>query len=257
MKGVFTIAWRDFRSYFSGPTFYFVASLYSAFLSYTYFMVLKHFAQRSMFMMMQSQGKMGGLNLHNEVFMSHISNVNLILLICTPFLTVRLFAEEKRARSFDLLLTSPVTSTQIVLGKFLAGLGAVGVLILISMIYPGTTVLFSEVQWGLLFSAYLGLIFLAVCYTAIGIFCSSITESVIVAGFMSIIFSLLLWFIAWSGVLADDSLWQTVLNHLSVSHHFGNLVKGVIETSSIVFFMSLVLLYCFLTQRVVESARWR
>jgi ABC-2 type transport system permease protein len=257
MTGALTIAKRDFKSYFSGPGFYIVAFLFTGFLSYTYTMVLQHFAQRSFQFMMQSQGRGSGLNLHTEVFVHHISNVNLVLLLFTPFLTVRLFSEEMKMRTFDLLLTSPVTATEIVIGKFLAGFGAAFSLVALSMVYPLATRAFTEIQWGPLASAYLGLIFLTAAYVSIGIFCSSLTDSMIVAGISAIILSLLLWFVAWSGVLVEDPNMQAILNHFSVSNHFGQFVRGSIELKSLVFHLSVITLYCFLTQRVVESARWR
>ena len=94
-------------------------------------------------------------------------------------------------------------------------------------------------------------------YVAVGVFCSSLTDSVIIAGITSIIFSLMLWFVAWGSSMAESPFAQAVLNHMAVTHHFGNLAKGSIEFSGILFHLSVVALYCFLTQRVVESHRWR
>mgnify|MGYP003898172311 CR=1 FL=1 len=252
-----TIALRDFRSYFSGATFYMVAFLYCAFLSIGYYVLLTQFAKSSLQYLQQTQGRGGGLNLHSQVIVGHISYVHLVLFFFIPFLTVRLFAEEKKHRSFDLLMTSPVSSLEIVTGKFLAGMGATLVLILISAFYPLITAPFAEIQWGPLFSAYLGLILLVAAYVAVGIFCSSLTDSVIIAGITSIIFSLMLWFVAWGSAMAENPMAQTILNHMAVTYHFSNLVKGNIESAGIIFHLSVVTLYCFLTQRVVESHRWR
>ena len=257
MTGAFTIAKRDFKSYFSGPGFYIWAFIFLGFLSYTYSLVLQHFARQSFQFMMQTQGRGGGLNLHTEVIVHHISNVNLILLFISPFLTMKLFAEEKKMRTFDLLLTAPVTATEIVLGKFLAGFGVVFALIGLSTIYPIATTLFADVQWGPLGSAYLGLVFLAAAYVAIGVFASSLTDSIITAGIVSFILSLFLWFIAWSGVVVEDTTMQSVLQHFSVSQHFGQFVRGSLELKSFVFYLSVIFVYCFLAQRVVESHRWR
>jgi len=262
MRGIITIMKKDLRVYFSGPSFYVIAALFTGLLSYTYYAILSRFHEQSMFMMMQTRGQGGGLNLHNQVFLQHISNLNLILLFFTPFLTVRLFAEEKKLRTFDLLLTSPVTATQIVLGKYLAGALTVFLLIFISALYPVSTSLFADVQWGLLGGAYLGLVLLSLAYVSVGVFCSSLTDSVVVAGIMSIILSLLLWFVAWSSVIAEGVEFygvdmKAVFEHISVATHFSEMVQGKIQSAGIVFFGSIVVLYCFLTQRVVESARWR
>ncbi|MGE3974590.1 MAG: ABC transporter permease [Bdellovibrionales bacterium] len=257
MRAIGTIAWKDFKSYFSGSKFYFIAMLFCGFLSFGYRILLEQFAKSSVQYMMQTQGQGGGLNLHSQVIVGHISYVHLVLFFFVPFLTVRLFAEEKKMRSFDLLMTSPVTSTQIVVGKFLAGLGVALVLILISLYYPLVSATFADVQWGPLASAYLGLTLLVAAYVAVGVFCSSLTDSVIVAGITSIIFSLMLWFVAWGSAMAETPLAQTVLNHMAVTYHFSNLVKGNVELSGIIFHLSVITLYCFLTQRVVESHRWR
>lgn len=257
MTGIMTIAKRDFKSYFSGPTFYIVAFLFCAFLSVGYYVLLTQFAQSSLQYMKQMQGRGEGLNLHSQVMVGHISYVHLVLFFFIPFLTVRLFAEEKKHRSFDLLMTSPVSSTEIIIGKFMAGMGATLVLILLSLFYPVATSLFSEIQWGPLASAYLGLFLLVSAYVAVGLFCSSLTDSVIVAGITSIVFSLMLWFVAWGSAMAENPTAQTILNHMAVTYHFSNLVKGSVETSGIIFHLSVVTLYCFLTQRVVESHRWR
>jgi ABC-2 type transport system permease protein len=257
MRNILTITGKEFRGYFNGPTIYIVAGLFSTFLSFTFFMLLRHFSQKSTFFMMQTQGQGEGLNLHNEVMVGLISNINLILLILIPFLTVRLFAEEKKMRTFDLLLTSPITSAQIVIGKYLAGLFAVWLLISLSFIYPVGVSFFAEIQWGPLVSAYIGLFLIAAMYVAIGIFASSLTESVILAGFIAIILSLGLWFIAWSSIVVENPIWTSVLEHLSVSHHFGEFVKGSLQLVGLVFTLSIVAVYCFLTERVVESARWR
>jgi ABC-2 type transport system permease protein len=255
MSGMLTIAWRDFKAYFSGATFYFVTGLFSFFLGVGYYVLLRTFAERSA--QYQRQGQSSGLNLHSEVIVGHISYVHLVLFFFIPFLTVRLFAEEKRVRSFDLLMTSPVTSTQIALGKFLAGLSATLLLVMVSFYFPLVTAPFAQVQWGPLLSAYLGLTLLVTVYVAVGVFCSSLTDSVIIAGITSIIFSLMLWFVAWGSSMAESPFAQAVLNHMAVTHHFANLAKGSIEFSGILFHLSVVALYCFLTQRVVESHRWR
>lgn len=257
MRSILTIASKDFRGYFSGAGFYVIAGLFTAFLSYTYLMQLDHFASRSAMQMYQMGGQGAGLNLHNEVIIGHISSLNLVLLFLIPFLTVRLFAEEKKMRTFDLLLTSPVTATEIVLGKYLAALGVVSALIVLSLLYPIATLYFTPIQWGPLASAYVGLFFVAGIYVAVGLFASSLTESVILAGFLAIILSLLLWFIAWGGSMAEDQLWQSVLKHLSMPTHFQDFLRGTIQTSSLVFSFSVIGIYTFLTQRVIESARWR
>ncbi len=257
MNKVLTIWSKEFKGYFHGPSFYIVSGLYTAFLSFSFFMLLKHFAKQSMFYMAQTQGHGEGVNLHGVVFVGLISNINLILLILVPFLTVRLLTEEKKLRTFDLLLTSPITSMQIVLGKYLAALSVVWSFCLISLIYPASLLFFTKIQWGVLISSYMGLLMIAAIYVAIGLFASSLTSSVILSGFIALILSLGLWFIAWTSVVVEDATLQSIFEHLSVSQHFGEFMKGSIAITGFVFSLSVVAIYVFLTERVVESMRWR
>ncbi len=257
MKGAMTIFAKDLKGYFTGPAFYIISFLFTGYLSYTYYVILRHFAQRSMFFMMQNHGQGEGLNLHQEVVVHHISNVNLVLLFLMPFLAVRLFTEEKKMHTMDLLLTSPVTATQIVVGKFLAAIGVAWTLVAVSALYPLSTSLFAQMEWGTFLSSYGGLLLLAACYAAVAVLCSSLTDSVLLAGILAIITTLMLWFVGWMNAISEDTTMQAIINQMSVSTHFGNMVKGSLQLSSFIYFGSVLFLFGFLTQRVVESARWR
>lgn len=257
MKKILTIWMKELKGYIHGPSFYIVSALYTGFLSFSFFMLLRHFAKQSMFFMAQSQGRGEGINLHGVVFTGLISNINLVMLILVPFLTVRLLTEEKKFRTFDLLMTSPISSFQIVMGKLLAALTVVWGFCLISLVYPLSLMFFTEVQWGVLISSYMGLLLIVGMYVAIGLFASSLTQSVILSGFISIILSLGLWFVAWTSVVVEDATVKNIFEHLSVSQHFGDFLKGNVSVASFVFCLSVVAVYTFLTERVVESARWR
>lgn len=255
MKAIWTIGWKEFKGFFAAPSFYVVGGLFTAFLSFTYIQLLNQFSRKSVFYQMRGQAE--GLNFHNEVTLGHISTINLILIFLIPILSARLFTEEKKLRTFDLLLTSPVTATQIVVGKFLAALAAVWFLIGISILYPVTATFFADLQWGIFWASYLGLFLLAGIYVSVGLFASSLTDSMILSIFTSAILTLVLWFVAWAGAGVEEPTMTAIINHLSVSNHFGAFVRGSIQVSSLVFSISVMAIYCFLTQRVVESARWR
>ncbi|PIU00771.1 MAG: ABC transporter permease [Bdellovibrionales bacterium CG10_big_fil_rev_8_21_14_0_10_45_34] len=255
MRGFWTIFVKEFKGFFTSPGFYAVAGLFMVFSSFLFYNMFVQFAQMSLQMSFQGGGE--GPNLHQQVIQGHIYNLNLILLFLVPFLTVRLLTEEKKARTMDLLLTSPVTSTQIVLGKYFAAAAIVGVLLLVSMTFPVATAFFTKVQWGPLASAYLGLFLVSAIYVAVGLFASSLGDSVVVSGFVAIFLSLSLWFIAWSASTVDSAVVKDVLSHMSVSNHFGQFIRGSIQTVGFAFMLSVIVLYCFLSQRVVESARWR
>lgn len=257
MKGALVIAGKDLRGLFWSPLFWIMAGLCSVIWAFLYQASLFDFANQSRMMMMSGHGGEGGPSLHYVVFARHISITNLIMIFAIAPLTMRLFTEEKRNRSFDLLLTSPVSASEIVVGKLLAGLAAGWGLVAVSALYPVSLSFFSKIDWGPLAAAYLGLMLVVACYVAIGMFASSLTESAVLAVVMSLIFSVLLWFL---GVLSESSSnpqFAPLFEHLNVGTHFVGFIKGNVSIASAVFMLSVVFFYSFLTQRVVESARWR
>lgn len=258
MRGTLTIAWRDFRALVTTPLFYVVAGLCAGIWALWFPNFLNQFAMQSQHMMgMEGQG---GGNLHFQVFGFHISTVNLLMLFAVPAISMKFFTEDKKLNTFDLLLTAPVTSTEIVMGKFIAGVAAAWILVFVSAIHP-LSVAFggvAELQWGPLASAYLGLMLLVASYIAIGMFASSLTNSILLAVILGFIFNLMFWFVGSATEMTENSTLIAIYEYMSVGEHFfKGFVKGTIKLTSIMFFLSVIGLNCFLTQRVVESARWR
>lgn len=255
MREVLVIAGKDLRNLFMSPLFYSIAGLCTIAWTLVYFLGLQEFAQASSMNAMQGAGE--GASLHFVVFTRHISLVNLVMIFAVSAMSMRLFTEEKRNQTMALLLTSPVTSTQITLGKFLAGLLAAWALIAVSFFYPASLRVFTAFDWGPLISSYIGLLLITGCYVAVGMLASSLTESTVLSVIMSLIFNVMLWFIgALSDASSDPGLGK-VFEHLNVGSHFVNFIKGSVSVASITFFVSVIVLMTFLTQRVVESNRWR
>ncbi len=253
MRATYTIAWKDIRNLLTSPLFFIIAGLCTILWSYTFIRNVVQFAENSR----QNMGAESGLNLQREVFMMHISQINLLFIFVVPALTMRLLAEEKRLRTYDLLLTSPVTATNIALGKFLAGWAAVLALTLISLLYPLSVRTVTAFPMGPLLSAYLGVALVSGAYVAVGLFASSLTESIVLSVVMGLIFNIMLWFIA-QGTGGDSSpVVAAVFEYLSIGQHFLNFILGSIKLKSVVFFTTLIGLFVFLTQRVIESSRWR
>ncbi|MCB0411803.1 MAG: ABC transporter permease subunit [Bdellovibrionales bacterium] len=253
---IFTLAWKDFKSLVTSPIFYVLSGLSACLWSFIYLRQILEFAARSMAgpMMGMSQGSR---NIHFDVFASHIWLVNLIFIFVVPALTMRLLSEEKKMRTYDLLLTAPITATDIAVGKFLAGYGAALILAFISMLYPLGTAFFADFAMGPLLASYLGVALVVGLYVAIGVFCSSLTESVFLSVIMGVILNLALWFVSQGSESVGSALWSSVLQHISVGQQFVTFIRGTLQVSAVVFFLSAMGLFVFLTQRVVESSRWR
>lgn len=257
MRGALVIAGKDLRNMFASPLFYVLAGLCSLAWTFLFLLSLQEFSVQSMMQMMQTRGQGEGMNLHFVVFARHISLVNLVMIFAVAAISMRLFTEEKRNRTFDLLLTAPVTATEIMMGKLIAGVVTAWALLAISFLYPLSLAPFASLDWGPLLTSYLGLMLLAASYVAIGMFASSLTQSVVVSVLMALIFNVMLWFMGAAGEASQDSTMQAVFEHLNVGTHFVNFIKGSISIASLTFFASVIFLAAFLTQRVVESSRWR
>lgn len=256
MRGMWVIAGREFRSLLRGPTFYMIAGVASCIWSFYYLRNLFDFAQRSMGSPFGGPSP-EGQPIHYAVFVQHISLVNLVLLFVIPALTMKMFSEEKKVRTYDLLLTAPITATDISLGKFLAGFGVAVMLVLVSGIYPFATGLIADFEYTPLITSYLGLILMVGIYVAIGLFASSLTESPLLSVVLGVIFNLVLWFLGAGADVSDNRIVMAVMEHISIGKHLFEFLKGSLKTSSIVFFVSCIVLFTFFTQRVVESSRWR
>ena len=256
MRGAFTIAGKDLRNMFMSPLFYVISGICSLLWWVLFAVSVAEFNKQSFMQMMQGQGG-EGMSLHFYVVLNHFRVVNLIMIFFVGAITMRLFTDEKRNRTYDLLLTSPVTATDIALGKLIAGVATAWALILLSCLYPASLGFFAKMDWGAFASSTIGMMLLTAAYVAIGMFASSITQSPAVAVILALIFNVALWFVGALAESVGDPSEKAVFDHLNVGTHLQTFINGNFTLSGVVFFLSLVFLFTFLTQRVVESARWR
>ena len=249
----FLIFKKELKSYLFSPLFYFLAFIFTAFLSAKFLPTVFQFAQLSTLPV--SMG--GGANIHQSVFMVHLNLVYLVLLFLTPLITMRLVAEEKKEKTMDLLLTCPVSSWSITLGKFLAAWLSISLLLVLALLYPLCLSLVAQFDYGPLWGSYLGMFLMLGLNTSIGLFASSITGSPLMAAFLGV---LMILGVMLSGSLAgsvNHPFWSALVEQLSLVLHIQDFFSGVLEVSGFVFMVSALLLFCFLTERVIESSRWR
>lgn len=258
MRGALTIAGRELRSLFVSPIAYVVLTGVLLLGGWFFFNLLARF--NLLVSMYSSFQGMGGaaqrLNLNEYVMAPLLHNLAVILLIVIPMITMRSFAEEKRIGTYELLLTSPIGTGEIVVGKFLAMACFVALLVALCGVYGLVLAAYGNPEIPIMLSGYLGLLLLAVAFVTAGLFASSLTENQIIAAVTGLVILLLLFVISWPA----DSVGETfgaLLRYLSVTEHFEQMVKGVIETKSLVYFASMAAAWLFLTQRSVESIRWR
>ena len=255
MKNILTLAGKELRSLFVSPIAYVVLTGFLLLGGWFFFNLLFRFTYlTTLYTGMQNLEGLQTINLNEHVMAPLLHNLTIILVILAPIITMRAFAEEKRSGTYELLLTSPLTVTEIVLGKFLGCILFVGIMILLTAVYPTILVFYGNPEPGILFSGYLGLFLLAVVFVSVGLLTSSLTENQIVAAVSCFVALLLLYVISWPAETTGSAL-GGALKYLSVVEHFGDMVKGVVDTKALVYFVSLVVMSLFLTHRSVEASR--
>ncbi|MCK6554261.1 ABC transporter permease [Candidatus Binatia bacterium] len=257
MKNAFVIAGKELRSYFVSPIAYVVLTGFLLLGGWFFFNLVARFDfLLSIYSAMRNPEAQARLNLNDFVIAPLLHNLSVILVILTPVITMRSFAEEKRAGTYELLMTSPLSVTEIVLGKFLGVLGFLVVMLGLTAVYPAILLAYGNPEVGIMASGYLGLFLLAVSFACVGLLTSAFTDNQIVAAVSCLVILLLLYVISWPADTAGGML-GPLLKYLSLTEHFAEMVRGVIRLQDLVYFGSVIVLALFVTQRAVESVRWR
>jgi ABC-2 type transport system permease protein len=254
MGNVIVICQKEMKSYFSSPVAYLLMTMFAVIFGFFFWNVVGYFV----FMGMQQQ--MGGrsfpMNINEQVIRPLLSNVSVIGLFLIPLITMRLFAEEKRSGTIELLLTSPISDVQILLGKWLAAILMYGAMLLVAGLNFVFLFAYGQPDWRPMLVAFLGLMLQAAGLLAIGTFISTLTKNQIIAGATTFGVCLLLWIMEWvSGY--ETATWAKVLAYLSIVSHFESFAKGVLDSKDIIFYLSVIFFGLFLTARSLESLRWR
>lgn len=256
MRNALTIAWRDLRSTFVSPIGYVVLTGFLLLAGWFFFNLLAQF-NRIVALYSGMQGAdTTWMNLNDAVITPLLSNLSVVLVILVPMITMRSFAEERSQGTYELLFTSPLKVHEIVLGKYLAGCAVVTLMIALTLVYPAILMVYGNPEIGLMTAGFLGLYFMALGFVAVGNFCSALTSNQIVAAISALVILLLLFVVSWPAENAGEPM-KTILLYLSVTEHFRNMARGVIDTTDLVYFGSAIGAFLFLTHRAVESARWK
>jgi ABC-2 type transport system permease protein len=253
---VWPIYKKELRLYFTSPVAYVILTIFLLIAGYFFFSIFSFFTRASMQMAMNPQ--MGrDLNVTDAVLRPLFANLSVILLLVMPLVTMRLFAEERRSGTIELLLTYPVRDGAVLIGKYLAALTLYATMIAGTLAYPAIIVWIARagVEWGPLLTGYIGLLLMGAMFLAVGLFASSLTENQIVAAVVTFGILLIFWIIGWTAEFATGAL-GVVLTHLSILEHNDTFAKGVLDTKDIIYYLNFTALALFLTLRSLESRRW-
>jgi ABC-2 type transport system permease protein len=254
VRNIMAISSKEFKGYFSSPVAWVLMGLFAALFGYFFSVYLGSFINQSM------GGQFGqgpqNVNVNQMMIRPLLSNATVLILFLLPMVTMRTYSEEKRSGTIELLLTSPITDVEIVVGKFFGAMGMYLGLLAVTAVYMSILFIWGNPAWMPLVSGYLGLLLLGGSFVAMGLFISSLTANQMVAGVASFVVFLLLWIISWFGDSVGPTL-ASVLRYLSITEHFDDFSKGVIDTKHVVFYLSFIAFGLFLATKSVDSDRWR
>ena len=235
---MYFIAKREVAAYFVSPIAYVITAVYLAVMGGLFGLILYYSREATL-----RHALLHGVSI-------------LFMVLVTQVLTMRLLADEQRLGTLELLLTAPVRDWEVVVGKYLASLAVLLVMILLTGYFPVVLLRIGNPDVGTMLAGYLGYILNGAALLSIGVFASSLTQNQVVAAVLGIGITLLLWISGALGEIVGDSL-REVVAYLPIFDHYLDFVRGIIDTKDIVYFVSVIVVFLFLSTRVVESRRWR
>jgi ABC-2 type transport system permease protein len=255
MRNVFAIAGKEWKSYFASPIGYVLLGMWTFLFGYFYYAILSFFVRQSM--QMGQFGQQQAVNINQGLLRPLVAqNLPILVLFLLPAVTMRTYSEEKKSGTIELLLTSPLTDWQIIVGKFLGAMALYATMMAATLIHIGILFYVGSPEWKPVVTVYLGLLLLGGCFIAVGLFISSLTKNQIVAFVSTFSVFLFLWVITWIGSFSGPTV-DSLTQYLSIVDQFDDFGKGVLDTTHIIYYLSVIAFGLFLTAKAVESERWR
>jgi|SRR5450755_2939186 ABC-2 type transport system permease protein len=254
MRNVWIIFRKELHSYFVSPVAYILVAMFAIIFGFFFWNGLGSFVYYAI--QSQMSGRAIPMNVNEELIRPLLSNFNVVMLFFIPMITMRLFAEEKRTGTFELLATSPIRDLEVISGKWLAALVIYLGMLLVTALDFVFVFKYGHPDWKPVAVAYLGMLLQAGGMLAIGMFISSLTKNQIIAGAVTFGACLVLWVLGWTSGY-ETATWAQVLSYMSITTHMEPFSKGVLDTKDTIYYLTLIFLGFFLTARSLESLRWR
>jgi ABC-2 type transport system permease protein len=254
MRNIFTICGKEIKSYFTSPIAYLLMALFGLIFGYFFFSATVVFVNQGL--RMQMGGQSAPMSVNEWVIAPLLGNASVVGLFLIPLISMRLFAEEKRSGTIELLMTSPVSDWEIILGKWLGAMAMYLCILAISALNVALLFAWGRPDWRPILTGYLGLLLQGGTVLAIGTFISTTTKNQIIAGGTTFAVCLLLWVLSWVSSY-NEAPWAQAIAYCSILTHFEPFSKGIIDTKDLLFYVSAIFLGLFLTARSLDSLRWR
>ena len=254
MRNILTIARKELKTYFTSPIAYIVLAISAVIFGFFFYSALAFFVQRGMQSQMMGRGV--PMNVNEFVIRPLLMNLSVISLFLLPMITMRLYAEEKRSGTIELLLTSPVRDLELILGKLLAAFVLYAAIMGLVLANLAVVFIRGDADWKPVAAGFLGVGLMGAAFLSLGMLLSTFTRNQIVAGALTFGLFLMLWVLDWVSAYSSSTVGQ-VASYISMTTHLENFAKGVIDLRDVVYYLSVIFLGVFLTQRSLESLRWR
>jgi len=259
MRNVFSIFWREYKSYFVSPIAYVIIGVFVFLVANRFVYKFNDFVQMSFRMTSEAlrlQETIPKFSINDTVIRYVFQQIRTISLFLLPMITMRLIAEERRTGTLELLITSPLTITQLVLGKFLAGFALFLTMIIPTVVFYYYLFTFGNPDLGPVLTSYAGIILFGAAIISVGLLISSLTENQIIAGALTFGAFLFLWIM---GRLSESTItvWGKIANYISITAHYNNFAMGIIDSRDVIFYLTFTFIGLFLTYQSIASLRWR
>jgi ABC-2 type transport system permease protein len=255
MSNILAITQKELKGYFASPIAYVVIGFYALIFGFFFYSLVLYFDRQSM-QMMGLGGQGPSVNVNEQLIRPAFLNAMVVFLFVLPMITMRTYSEEKRSGTIELLLTSPLTDFQIIMGKFLGAMALYAAMLAITLIHISLLYAAGRPEFLPIATTYLGLLLMGGCFISVGLLISSLTKNQIVAVMVTFSVFLMLWVINWIASFTGPTA-QQVLNYLSITDHVDDFTRGIIDTKHLVYYVSFICFGLFLTARAVDTERWR
>ncbi|MFH0786396.1 MAG: ABC transporter permease subunit [Pseudomonadota bacterium] len=255
MKGFTAVFKRELYAFFASPIFYVVGTIFLILSGYFFYNSVAYFSLIS-FQAAQNPQMGGQVNLNEMVVKPLFDDMSIILLLIVPLLTMRLLAEEKKNGTIELLLTYPIRELAVLLGKYLATLFVILVILAVTVFYMILLAWIGKLEWGPVLTGYGGLVLLAASFVSLGLFASALTQNQVIAAVIGFGALLMFWIIGWIGSVSGPIVGQ-VVQYLSLMEHLDPFSKGVLDTRDLIYYLNFSVFFIFLTLRYLDSQKIR
>lgn len=256
MRNIIAIARRELQSYFASPIAYVMLGLFALIFGWMFYSFLRFFAEQSLRMSQMGMQGPQALNVNEMMIRPLLLQAGVVVLFFLPMLTMRSFAEEKRSGTIELLLTSPLSDWEIVLGKYAGAMSLYVIMLAVSALNFIWLFAYGNPELGPIVVGYLGLLLMGGSFVAIGLFISNLTRNQLVAAALTFSVLLMLLLVNWVGD-SSGPIVRAIVSGLSVFQHFEDFSRGVIDTQHVVYYLSFIGFGLFLAARSVDADRWR